>query len=136
MTLRGLVGAICLAALPALAQAQETPTLRDAVAAGEPPAYIGMRCAGFFAGGLAVFGPDLPEDLRERTATFMGLLVVTTVRTLEEGGIDRTTAEAQVGEGLMQWSAFYETLMRETPDLDAEPLYVADSADCLSVVSG
>ena len=133
---RILSSAACFAILPSLLFAQDTPTLRDAVAAGEPPAYIGMRCAGFFAGGLAVFGADLPDDLRERTSTFMGLLVVTTVRTLEEDGLDRATAEEQVGEGLMQWSAFYETLMRESPDLDADPIYAADSTDCLSVVSG
>ena len=130
------LAAACLALASTAALAQGTPTLRDAVAAGQPPAYIGMRCAGFFAGGLAVFGEDLPQDLRDRTATFMGLLVVTTVDTLQGEGLDRATAEAQVTEGLMEWSGFYETLMRDAPDLDADPLYAADSADCLSIVSG
>ncbi|NKX43878.1 hypothetical protein [Roseicyclus persicicus] len=136
MSARRLAGAALLALIPAAAAAQDTPTLRDAVAAGEPPAYIGMRCAGFFAGGLAAFGDDLPEDLRTRTSNFVALLVVTTVATLEEGGLDRPTAEAQVTDGLVQWTGFYEAHMRATPNLDADPLYAADSADCISIVSG
>ncbi len=129
--------AITLAMLvPLCAVAQDVKTLRDAVAAGEPPTYIGMRCAGFFSGGLAAFDDDLTDDLRDRTATYVGMLVVSTVSALQQDGIDRPTAEAQVTDGLMSWAAFYEGHFRATPDLDADPLYTADSADCFSVVSG
>lgn len=126
--------------LPLPAHAQDMLPLRDEVAGGAPMSYIGTRCAAFYASSAAYLGDQISAEMHGQVDDIVALLVMTAVNAMEQDGQPREAAREAATAEVVTLSEAYHARFEASAAAGQnafadDPLYLADNADCTSVMT-
>jgi len=139
-----------LAALLALALAtplqaqwlEELRPLREVIGDGEAPvSYIATRCAAFFVASAELLDDQIDPEMANEVNGIVTLFLTTAADAMAAEGMSpeeaETAAEAEVIDLTAAYSArFSANIAAGGPAFAEDPVYLADNADCLAVLTG
>lgn len=137
-----LLPALALAAPLAAQQLDPLDPLREVIGDGEAPiSYIGTRCAAFYVASTEVLGDQVDAAMQAQVDGMVSLLFSTAVSAMVADGMTPEDAEAAATAEIIDLTAAYRARFAANsaqggPAFAEDPVYRADSEDCLAVLTG
>jgi len=135
--------AATLAWSPAAAQSsEEMRPLRDVIGDGEAPAsYIGTRCAAFFVATTEAMGSLIDPEMSQQSDGIARAFLASAIDAMQAEGMSPDAADEAARQQARDLTAAYNARFAANraagnPAYSTDPVFFADNADCLAVLTG
>ncbi|RFU14716.1 hypothetical protein DZD18_00135 [Rhodobacteraceae bacterium W635] len=116
--------------------------LREVIGDGDQPAsYIGTRCAAFFVATSEAMGDLIDAEMAQEAQGIARAFLGSAIGSMQARGMSQEDADAAAREEAGDLTAAYEARFAANraagdPAFSADPVFIADNADCLAALNG